>query len=403
MPDCSVVNLLKMVKANSLLYAVYICLIVALLCGALIYIASLYGRLNLFYNSYENLYIHNQSYLNYALSSPQALPADEDGIEDNTIIEPYGLLKLMTAKSYTATDTVTSVHFAGITQKPELALYISNSGFPLHYSGIVTIAGKKLLPKTYLSTTYIDNKPNRLVANGDISISGSQLPPLPENFLKGFFPEKFSTIPAARLQTDSLNFNSFEKPVQKIKCSGTLQNLRIRGNIMLEATDSLHIAQSCKLEDVLIVGPKVIFEKGFHGAVQVKAGSVVLEEQVVLGYPSAIVAEPSQKEGIKIGKGSTVAGFIALIGPTRESCWDTTLFIEEGCTIAADIYCAGNLVLKSNVYGSVHTNLISYKRGETIYENLIAEVEINPERRSKLFVGFPINESRRYALIKKVL
>ncbi|PHK30033.1 hypothetical protein VF13_39830 [Nostoc linckia z16] len=391
-----------MLKANSLLYAIYICLIVALLCGALIYIGSLYGRLNLYYNSSENLYIHNQSYLNYALSSPPVLHVDENGIEDDIVIKPYGLLKLITARSSITTDTVTSVHFAGVAQKPDVAFYMANSGFPLYYWGNVTIAGKKVLPKTYIGSSYIDNKPNRLIANGETSVSGPELPQLPENCMKGFYPENFTIRSAAQLAMDSVNFNSFAKPVQKIRCSGTLRNITIKGNIILEVVDSLYIAQSCKLNDVLIVGPKVIFEKDFRGVVQVKAETVVLEDDVTLRYPSAIVAESSKGE-IEIGKGCTVGGLIVLLGTNRDRCRDARLFIDESCIIAADIYCAGNLILKSNVYGSVYTNLISYKRGETIYENLIAEVEINPERRSKLFVGFPINEPRHYALIKKVL
>jgi hypothetical protein len=58
-----------MVRAHSLLYAIYISLIVSIICGALLYFANLYGQLNLYYNLQEELYLQNQSVVNYALGN----------------------------------------------------------------------------------------------------------------------------------------------------------------------------------------------------------------------------------------------------------------------------------------------------------------------------------------------
>ena len=106
-----------MVKAHSLLYAIYICLIVSIICGALLYFAYLYNQLNLHYNLQEEMYIHNQSVVNFALGnqiSQVELPIDENsGIDGNYKVKQYGLLTMLLSNSILRNDTISSVHFVG--------------------------------------------------------------------------------------------------------------------------------------------------------------------------------------------------------------------------------------------------------------------------------------------------
>ena len=58
-----------MIKANSLLYAIYICLLISMICCGLLFYFNLYGQLNQYYRLQEDLFIENQSVVNYALGN----------------------------------------------------------------------------------------------------------------------------------------------------------------------------------------------------------------------------------------------------------------------------------------------------------------------------------------------
>ena len=138
-----------MVKAHSLLYAIYICLIVSIICGALLYFSNLFSQLNLYYNLQEELYIQNQSVLNFALGNktiPTEIEKDENsGIEGSYETKPNGLLSLVLAKSYVSNDTVSSVHFVGARNTDKNAIYLTNLSKSLYYFGKVKVISNNQL------------------------------------------------------------------------------------------------------------------------------------------------------------------------------------------------------------------------------------------------------------------
>ncbi|MFH6996018.1 hypothetical protein, partial [Flavobacterium sp. FlaQc-48] len=169
-----------MVKAHSLLYAIYVCLIVSIICGALLYFSNLYNQLNLYYNLQEELYIQNQSVLNFVLGhklAQAAIEKDENsGIEGSYETKSHGLLSVVLAESYISNDTVSSVHFVGAQNRDKNAIYLTNLSKSLFYSGKVKLIGNNQLPSTFIETSYINNSLNKLTAEGKITISESQLP-----------------------------------------------------------------------------------------------------------------------------------------------------------------------------------------------------------------------------------
>jgi hypothetical protein len=180
-----------MVRAHSLLYAIYICLIVSIICGALLYFSNLYNQLNLYYNLQEELYIQNQSVLNFALGNktvPAEIEKDEkSGIEGSFETKFYGLLSLVLAKSYIKNDTVSSVHFVGARNINKNAIYLTNLSKSLFYSGTVKLIGDNQLPSTFIESSYINNELNKLTVDGKNSVSESQLPQINPEFKKIFY------------------------------------------------------------------------------------------------------------------------------------------------------------------------------------------------------------------------
>ncbi len=407
-----------MVKAHSLLYAVYVCLIVAVLCGGLLLLANLYNQLNLYYVTHESLYISNQSTMNYALgnglvSDEAILTEEQTGIQSQFSVKNHGLLPLLLTQSFVKNDTISSANFIG--QKVTnvgTALYMANFTQPLNLSGEVTIKGDVFMPTERLKEVYINNKPNKIVIQGKKSISEIQLPILSDK-CKTVFEIKNSakaSLSDFEKKNDSIYVNSFFNETIEFQISSTtLENKIIKGNFIISSNDSIYIKKNNILEDVVIIAPKVAIEEGFEGTIQVFAKeSITIEKKVTLNYPSVIALynnKESQKAFILIEEEVKIAGLVFLFGNDLIHLDKNTLEIKEKGKILGNIYCTGVLTLKSDVYGSVYTSKLNHKTPSSSYSNTIADITIDVSKKPKVFIDMPIfnNKTNRYAIIKKVL
>ncbi|ABQ03646.1 hypothetical protein [Flavobacterium johnsoniae] len=404
-----------MIKAHSLLYAIYICLIVSIICGALLYFSNLYNQLNLYYNLQEELYIQNQSVVNFALGNkikPQEIQKDENsGIEGNYKTKPYGLLTLLLAESSVGNDTVKSAHFVGSYTTDKTAVFLTNISKPLSYSGTVTLNGDSELPSTFIQTAYINNSPNKLNNNGKIAVSEIRLPEINPNFEKIF--EETEGVKTAlkdiEKAKDSIYYNSFFNETKDIYVTSSLSNIIFKGNFILRSKDSIRVRKNAVLEDVILIAPKITFETGFKGNLQAFATKGIdVEEKVTLNYPSVIcVYNKNEEESqIRIKKETTISGAVVYFGNSSDDDFSKkTVEIAEEGLVFGDIYCTGKLSLRSNVYGSVYTNRFFLKTDATSHDNVISNVEINPHKRPEYFISIPLfsNQKTAYGILKKVL
>lgn len=403
-----------MVKAHSLLYAIYVCLVVSIICGAMLYFSNLYNQLNLYYNLQEELYIQNQSVLNFALGNKiivSEIEKDEQsGIEGSYETKSYGLLSVVLSKSYIGNDTVAAVHFTGAKTIDKNAIYLSNFSKSLSYSGKVKLIGDNFLPSTFIETSYINNAVNNLVVEGKNTISEPKLPELNPAFKKLFSSLKTQKTKLSEVEKplDSIYFNSFFNDTKEIEIKSNLSNVIIKGNFLLTSRDSIRINKNAVLEDVILIAPKITFEEGFKGTVQVFAfKGIELEGKVTLNYPSVICVlnEGNEEAKIKIKKESIINGAVVLAGNSDTDIDKNTVEVDEKGLIYGDIYCSGKLMLKSNVYGSVYTNRFFFKTMASSYDNLISEIEINTTKRPNYYVSIPLFNPKNtvYGIIKKVL
>ena len=403
-----------MIKAHSLLYAIYVCLIVSLICGALLYFATLYTQLNLHYNLREELYIHNQSTVNYALGSaiPEKDLTDDDntGIAGSYIIKQYGLLKVVLASTSSRNDTVTSAHFIGHYSNDKTAIYLANQSKALTYSGTVKLIGNNQLPTTFIETAYINSKPNLLTQEGKNTVSENLLTEISQEFKKIFegIKSQKTALSDVDKPMDSLYYNSFLKETKEIYVNAVLANVIFKGNFILRSKDSIRVKKNTVLEDVILIAPKITFEEGFKGAVQVFATKgIELEQNVTLDYPSVVcVYNQSRDESkIKIKQSSYISGAVVLFGNALETIYKNSIEIDESGLILGDVYCSGKLFLKSKVHGSVYTNRFFYKTQTSTYDNTIVDIEIDATKRPKYFIAIPLFDTKKtkYGILKKVL
>ncbi|MFD1602342.1 hypothetical protein ACFSJW_22075 [Flavobacterium artemisiae] len=380
----------------------------------MLYFSNLYNQLNLYYNLQEELYIQNQSVLNFALGNKMVISEiekdEKSGIESSYITKSYGLLSLVLSKSFIGNDTVAAVHFTGAKTIDKNAVYLSNFSKSLIYSGRVKLVGDNFLPNTFIETSYINNAVNNLIIEGKNTLSEPKLPELNPAFKKVFSSLKAQKTKLSEVEKplDSIYFNSFFNDTKEIEIKSTLSNIIIKGNFLLTSQDSIRVRKGAVLEDVILIAPKITFEEGFEGTVQAFAfKGIELEDKVTLNYPSVICVlnESTQEAKIKIKKESFINGAIVLAGNSDTYINKNSIEIDEKSVIYGDIYCSGKLMLKSNVYGSVYTNRFFFKTMASSYDNLISEIEINTAKRPNYYVSIPLFNSQNtvYGIIKKVL
>ncbi len=403
-----------MLKANSLLYAVYVCLLVSILCGALLYYSSLYSMLNTFYNSRENIYIENQSVLSYVLTNgaeSESLINPETGITSEFEVKPFGLLDVAIVKSSFKNDTIASAHFIGHYPENSTALYLANFSNPLSYFGTVTLIGDKKLPSKFIEKKYINNSESILISKGVTDLSEKTLPEINPNF-KGIVTRNHDQLILFRnveKTNDSVYFNSFLNKTIEIELTSTvLQNVTIKGNFILYAKDSLVIKKDAFLADVIIKSPIIQIEDNFKGNFQAFATKKIdVGSNVTLSYPSVLsIYNNSDRESqITVNENSIIYGGVVLFGTKLLNSEDNKVVFKEKTKVIGDIYCTGKLMISGKVFGSVFSNRIFAQTSSAVYENCIINAEIDITKRPVYFVSIPLfkNQKELYGIFKKVL
>ena len=400
-----------MIKASSLLYAVYICLIVGVICGALLFYSSLYSQLNIYYNTREELYIHNQSSVNYALTYIDKVDSveGESGMYSNFDMVPYGLLSILTVRSYVGSDTITSIHFVGQESTEKTCVYLPADSKPLSYFGTVKLIGIKTMPAGRISESYINSGINNLISVGASVDATDALPSLNKRFKNPICIGAEKNMTLAQLQTlnGSIYYNSFSEQTITIGvATHDLNHKSLKGNFIIKCRDSLVIAKNTILEDVILIAPKITFEDGFHGSVQAFASEKIqVGKNVRLDYPSIICInnEGSEKSEIVVKEDTQIFGAIVSFGFEVKFLDRNSITFSERSVLTGDIYCQGKAFLKGKLFGSVYTNRFSTATNSGIYENCISDVEINVERRPDYFISIPLfNSHGKYNTLKKV-
>lgn len=404
-----------MVKANSLLYAVYVCLLIGLLLSGLLLLSNLYNQLNLFYTTHESLYVNNLSTINYALGNQlieEPLTDENTGIQSSYFVKKHGLQTVLLTQSSFQNDTVKSAHIIGQKLTNSEALYVANFTQPLNFSGTVKIKGTTFLPSERVKEIYIENKPNLISLQGTKKIATIQLPKLSEDCYK-IFENKTAiktTFKQLEAKKDSVYFNSFFNEIIEIELTTPfLDNKIIKGNFILSSNDSIVIRKSTILEDVIVRAPKVTIEAGFKGSLQVLAKErIFVGKEVNLNYPSTLCLfnESEEKKGtIFIDEEVKISGLVLAFGNDLLHLENNNIELSNDNLVIGTIYSSGTIMLKGSVFGSVYGAKMIHKTTAASYSNCIADVEIDITQKPSIFVDLPIfnNQEQKYGIIKKVL
>ncbi|WP_452602794.1 polymer-forming cytoskeletal protein [Pontimicrobium sp. MEBiC06410] len=403
-------------KASSLSNAIFLCLIISILCGSLVLISHYQNALNVKLEMSNHLISRNNSAFNYYVNNIETLSINkestidifEDGIYSYAEKKNWGFYDILMIKTIFKNDTICKIALVGTKEKNNtaLALYVTDYDKPLKLSGKSRIYGNIKVPIGKTEQTYINNKINNdVVIKGNEEKSGDKLPKLSKNITVPI--DDYDKISLETIESEII-INSFENETKVLDLNGitSLNNLTCKGNLILKTNNPVTINATTTLEDIVLMAPKVVIDSGFRGNIQIIANEkVVIKEKAKLLYPSSIyIKNDIDSATVDIKKGAKLAGGIVIDGNTYIGSLKRKLTIEEKATIIGDIYCYGRTQVKGEIIGSIYSDRFYLKTKSSQYENVILNATINRDSLPRNFVGLPLFETKsikkEYVVIK---
>jgi len=395
-----------MIKAGSLLYAVYVCLLISLLTGALIFVFSLNLNISAKQNVQSELIDLCDSCLDYYLANSQNFmdyKSDKLNLFDNGQIcefgkSSWGFYTGLFVKAYFKNDTIQKNSLVGKKQgKEKLALYLSDWQKVFKVSGSTFIKGDMNLPSAGFKIVNIlgNNQLNKPVVSGEIYRSNQLLPEILVPNLSELYSNgrKFTLNEFSRKSTI---FNGFMNKTLVINLGKgeQLDNITLKGNIFISSADTLYINNSTRLEEVIIKAPKIVIEEGFVGRAQFFADSeIFVNKNVILNYPSSIAILSNSNifnKKITVLKGSSVFGGVIVESSTFDEKEGSQIIINEGAFIMGSLFCNGKLQLKGEVLGTVHAHKLILETKSGVYDDILLNAKIDAVGLPKGFINLPL-------------
>ena len=383
-----------MVKAASLLYAIFISLVIAILCTGLLLMFTFKIDLDTYFLGKNQLIQHNRAAMSQVLYgdiSDEIKPYH--GVVTIKNVKPWGSFEVCSLVSHFKKDTIKQYVLMAYGQsqnKP--ALYLRNNDTPLKISGDTFISGDVFISgygieKTTITGSGVKNSPKHI---GKIKPSEKQLPKLR---LPSFsYPEKYIVQSLDAIE-ERFFVNEFDSETIVFDVANTIHDIHLKGNIILQSKDTLVIAKTAVLEDIIVIAPKVMYESGFKGNTQTYAtADVILEKNVQLLYPSIInISEVTDAFSfVHIQEKSIVEGAIILEGNGLVTEDKKRIQIDKNAIIKGDVFCDGILSLYGIVEGSVITSSLLHKTNTATYTNLMYGGKIYAKKLSDHFFELPL-------------
>ena len=363
--------------AGSLLYALFISIIIAIIIGGLLLVSNLYNNLEA---TYESTAILQTKANNCFTELLQNVNQRNEKVNSEVNNKKWGLYNILTCEIVNYKDTISKMALVGEQEYrySNLALYLADKGNALKLAGKTIIKGDIKMSDFGIKTIYI----NKLLFSGNycnscITPSQKEVPKLKEmNILA---ENKSIHMNYSEIKDADISNNSFRKPTIVVHCNVTrLTNCKLNGNFHIVSNDSISISASCDLTDVIIKAPTVNIEDDLEGNFQIFAKKhIYVGDNVMLNYPSVLYLNSSAKGGVTIGSNVVIAGAVVVTG--NNSMFDRFryLSIDKNSTILGQVYCKGKMQLKGKVYGSIMANTFYLETGETSYDNTLLDVTID--------------------------
>ncbi len=374
------------IQSSALSYAISFMLLVGLISAALLFISGANKRIETIYLVKDHVLLNNLTALKWGLDhgDEQTELVHSSGDTSHIVSTKWGVYQLVHVKTQHPVASVEKTGVGGV--KPVNAkvpaLVIPNKMDQINLCGNTLLEGDIYVTEKGLKRGHITRKSftrDKLYV-GSLNKSEKRLPVL--SFASGFgtypsFRERGEAI--AVLPEDS-SFSFYNTTAVFSSLDAVELGNRLSGNIVIHSFDQIRVHAQSELENVILVAPRIVIEKGFVGTLQAFASEEIFcEENVALNYPSALVmyreGRTDSKGRIFLDEGTQILGGILL--------YDTAPYFRNplnlelnNAMVGGIIYNTGESEIRGQVYGSLFTDKLLLHAGGGTYENYLLDATI---------------------------
>lgn len=382
-------------------YVLIVATIMALLCSSLIFISGYYSSENESNKKYISFLKQRQSNLNFTLGNFQELQSSGNiqiDASTESRLKKWGFLEVILMSSTFNDSVYSDIYFLGkvppSNSKQKLALYLEDSRKVLSIAGETNIEGDVFVPKKTIKRGQVGGQSyfGEKLVDGSIYASKQKMPEV-----------KFESVEFIEKEVVRKNsiVNSFLNPTKVMQVDGVLDDVTIKGNVLISADNSITVSKDAILQDVIIKAPKIVIQSRFKGNAQFYAkDTLIVEEEVVLNYPS-VLAINNSKAFMKLQSKSELHGAI-YVNSKSADIRNTNLRIEETAKINGEVYVNGTTELRGQIYGGLVTSYLVYSTASGRYQNYIVDGVISSRALSKHYLNLLDSGGANRALLKKV-
>ena len=392
----------KKLAAGVLPLVLAISLVVALICSAALLLVYYHKLLFIDSRLEQQLQENTESGYAYALASLEELPQKEwvaldlFGKEEDSVRirkEAWGAFEILQVEAYKGKRIQRKVGLAGIQLKPDkAALYLEDQRRPMSIAGDAKITGNAYLPKAGIKADYVNRKGysrDKLVY-GKVFESQPSLPEPAKKFL-GHMQAILQEERALRSpQALDLPHHSFyqEEAGMIYRKEAIVWKDSLAGKLVLKSGVEIIVEASAYLKDVILCAPKITFKKGFEGQLQAFASdTLVLEEGVKLGYPSALgLIARGERSLLHCAPSTVVEGLLFQYGPQQVQSFHL-LRLEEKAAVKGEVWSNGYVEQQGEIEGTLSCRKFYLQTPATIYENYLFNGKIDRSLLSPYFAG----------------
>lgn len=388
-------------RAGALQFSILISVVIAIIIGAFVLLTHtqlLFAKKVEFADSAIHLSQEGIEYAkSYEISYTDSLVLswDQKGFEENVTLSKrhWGMFDKLTSKGQSKNYDHTRIALLGgsLSTKDRPALYLEDSNTPLVVAGKTEIKGTAIVPSQGVKAgTIVGNYyQGKELVYGPIRTIASKKPSISSDKRAYVNQLLFQALPLnqdAFINLQSENKHSFKEVSQWIYSTDpiVLNNETLTGNIIVKSDSLIRVSAFAKAENILLVAPHIIFEKGAKVNLQAFAcKSITVEEEVVLSYPSALVltekpnlSQNTKNQGILVSSNALIEGSVVHISDDLENIKNPKISIEEGAIVYGEVYSDEWLELFGSVQGSVYAHQLASRVRGSVYKNHLFDASI---------------------------
>lgn len=379
-----------MLRASALFYAVTVALLIGMVSAAIVLLAHFREVETERWLAQERATSNARSAVQLAcaggITDAQAQAVDLFGDGADSVLvhaEDLGLLDRVAVRAWVGPDEVELSAIIGPRAGDPRVLVLGGADIgALNVCGDTRITGDVVVPNADVRRGYIEGRPfahEQLVdgaitasPRGSIAVGSAVIDRIQRSLGRltgtGAVP---LTLAGLAFRTDT--GDAFAPvPVVDLHGQRSIDQLRLKGPLVLRSADTLEIGADVDLDMVVVQAPFIAIRTLRPATVQCFAErGVEVGAGTVLSYPSAVVviaeAEDAGQCGVTLDSAAVVEGAVIAAVTARSSSTRSAVSIAPYATVRGEVLCDGLVEQRGTVQGTVWANGISLRTASSTY------------------------------------